>query len=109
MAIEQFIMAGTIYEYSALLEGYFRLLTIVSVDNEKITCELENFLFDEAPEYTALSYAWGNPLASEMIICDGKSIAITPHLHEAFQHLYALVPITKGWIDAICINQADHV
>ncbi|TAQ89308.1 hypothetical protein B7494_g2370 [Chlorociboria aeruginascens] len=102
-------MAGTIYEYSALPEGYFRLLTIVSVDNEKITCEIENFLFDKAPEYTALSYAWGNPLASDMIICDGKSLAITPHLHGAFQHLYALDPITKVWIDAVCINQADHI
>ena len=101
-------MAGTNYEYSALPEGYFRLLTIVSVDDKEITCELENFLLDEAPEYTAFSYVWGkDPLTSERIICDGKSLAITPHLHEAFQHLSALVPITKAWIDAICINQAD--
>jgi hypothetical protein len=102
-------MAGIIYEYSALPEGYFRLLTIINIENEKITCKLENFLFNEAPEYTALSYAWGNPLTSDMIICDGKSLAITPHLHGAFQNVYALVPITKFWIDAICINQADHV
>ena len=107
-AIEQFIMAGTTYEYLTLPEGYFRLLTIVRVDNQKITCKLENFLFDEAPEYTALSYAWGNPLASDMIICDGKPLAVTPHLHGAFEHLFALVLSTKVWIDAICINQADH-
>jgi hypothetical protein len=106
-AIEQFIMASTTYEYSALPEGCFRLLTIVSVDGEKITCKLENFLFNEAPEYTALSYAWGNPDASKPIICDGKSLLITPHLHGTFHHLHALVPITKIWIDAICINQAD--
>ena len=67
-------MAGIIYEHSALPEGYFRLLTIVSVDNKKITCELENFLLDEAPEYTAFSYVWGDPHASEKIICDGKYI-----------------------------------
>jgi hypothetical protein len=100
-------MAGTIYEYSALPEGYFRLLTIVSVNKKEITCKLENFLFDEAPEYTALSYAWGIPDDSKKIICDGKSLYITPHLHGAFYHLHALVPITKVWIDAICINQAD--
>ncbi|KAN0119288.1 Heterokaryon incompatibility protein (HET) domain containing protein [Hyaloscypha variabilis] len=101
-------MAGTNYEYSTLPEGYFRLLTIVSVDNKEITCELENFLLEEAPEYTAFSYVWGrDPLTSEKIICDGKSLAITPHLHETIHHLHGLVPIIKVWIDAICINQAD--
>lgn len=101
-------MASPIYEYSALSEGYFRLLTIISIDeNEQVTCKLEDFLLDMAPEYMTLSYAWGNPLASSMIICNEKSLAITPHLHGAFYHLHALDSATKVWIDAVCINQAD--
>lgn len=98
-----------IYEYTALPEGYFRLLTITSIENDEITCTLENFLLDEAPEYTAFSYVWGNPLASKEIICDGKLLAITPHLHETIIHLHALDPMINVWIDAICINQIDKV
>lgn len=103
-------MAGTIYEYeySPLPENGFRLLTIVKIDdyNETITCELETVLFEEALEYTALSYAWGDPHTSKTVTCGGKSLPVTLHLREAFPSLKAL-PTTKIWIDAICINQAD--
>ncbi len=98
------------FTYSPLTHDCFRLLTVISIDahNKTITCQLDHYLIDEAPEYTALSYAWGHPDYSESIVCNGKTLSITPHLRGALYHLHSLGPATRFWIDAICINQTDN-
>jgi hypothetical protein len=43
--------------YSPLPGDSFRVLKILTADENEIICELQHFTFDEAPEYIALSYA----------------------------------------------------
>ena len=38
-------------------------------------------------EFDALSYCWGDDLATESILIGGTSLNITPNLYDALQHL----------------------
>ena len=43
-------------------QTYIRLLKVLRVETDgTIECELTVWLRDDAPEYVAVSYAWGNP------------------------------------------------
>ncbi|KAI9643491.1 hypothetical protein NHQ30_008110 [Ciborinia camelliae] len=57
----------------------------------------------ENPEYSALSYMWGEEKASEKIHLE---VQVRPNLANALQHI---IPVSTSylWIDALCINQGD--
>jgi hypothetical protein len=84
---------------------------VMSID----TCNLL-----DPPNYLALSYTWGDPLArsyvaerpSRTVWIDTKPFLITPNLYNALQQLrFSIISLEHGktllWIDAICINQDD--
>ena len=107
------------YEYQPLQRSQIRLLTILSVDDNGITCELEESEFEHSPAYNALSYAWGAQGSNQPSLhCNGGSISISPHLHSALMRFYQKwenddapdrLSRPRIWVDAICINQNDHV
>lgn len=82
-----------------ILHPHFGGLGLRSVDNED----------DRLVEFCALSYAWGSPVPSKTLVCNGKRISITTNLHDA---LTAIRQKDYGadyfWADAICINQDDE-
>jgi hypothetical protein len=76
------------------------------------------------PTYDALSYVWGDPSESKLIICDGSFIRVTANLHAALLRLrhagspenscyhhkpwgYSFPDIPPMWIDAFCIDQSN--
>ncbi|RYP56224.1 hypothetical protein DL771_012011 [Monosporascus sp. 5C6A] len=73
----------------------------------------------DAPEYYALSYAWGKGKASTRV--DGRRLSITRSLYEALRELQRSIQHSKDsmafqgaepgsiriWIDAICIDQKN--
>jgi Heterokaryon incompatibility protein (HET) len=68
----------------------------------------------EAEPYEALSYTWGgSPDSSHFIkILDGGqaySIPITVNLESALRHLRPSSEVKYLWVDALCINQENHV
>lgn len=68
----------------------------------------------EAEPYEALSYTWGgSPDSSHFIkILDGGqaySIPITVNLESALRHLRPSSDVKYLWVDALCINQENHV
>jgi Heterokaryon incompatibility protein (HET) len=68
----------------------------------------------EAEPYEALSYTWGgSPDSSHFIkILDGGqaySIPITINLESALRHLRPSSEVKYLWVDALCINQENHV
>ncbi|KAF2247117.1 HET-domain-containing protein [Trematosphaeria pertusa] len=70
-------------------------------------CHLFHVALDEKPNFTALSYVWGDPKDRRVILVDGFPISVTRNLYDAMMVLRpANAPITI-WIDALCINQAD--
>ncbi|KAL9628595.1 MAG: hypothetical protein Q9204_005792 [Flavoplaca sp. TL-2023a] len=107
------------YEYQPLQKSQIRLLTILSVDNDGIRCNLERSEFEHSPAYDALSYAWGAQDSNQPSLhCSGGSISISPHLHSALKRFYRKWEIHDApdrlsrpriWVDAICINQNDHI
>src|SRR5215469_18429218 len=52
-----------------------------------IECSLQIVSLDEAMEYEALSYTWGDPGPTHPIICDGKTILIRSNLFQALRRL----------------------
>ncbi|KAH8903461.1 HET-domain-containing protein [Coniochaeta sp. PMI_546] len=88
-----------------------RLLTLypsTSADGSRPTCSLEAFDLDEAPPFTALSYAWGDASRRKVVQVNGKELSITSALDSALRHLRLPNQGRKLWIDQICINQADE-
>lgn len=99
------------FTYETLRVGEFRLLTINYVDESPV-CTLKTFPINDAPDYDALSYVWGETISTRMIICNGDNLPIRANLFDAFTHLHRFQknanPPRKIWIDAICINQQNH-
>src|SRR5258708_15378584 len=89
-----------------------RLVQILERDKEGgedslIKCSIKSVSLDENPEYTALSYTWGDPKVIKPILLDGKKLQVTTNLHCALVALRARGSNTRFWIDAISINQQD--
>ena len=58
---------------------------------------------DDAPEYTAMSYAWGREASSRAFFCNGQNFAVPSHVLDALNYLGLGYMDKQIWIDAICI------
>jgi hypothetical protein len=94
------------YVYSPLAEDHFRVVEITSLE-PTISVLLVDYPDDSPPDYYALSYAWGLESNTEQILCNGKILRVTPHLHEGLRSVCVISASTRLWIDAICINQTS--
>lgn len=102
--------------YQALNGGLreIRLLTLLPGGlDEPLECSISTASLNENAEYNALSYVWGDAVAtapvSPAILLNGDTFPVTPNLYSALQHLRAQLedkPL-RLWIDAVCINQDD--
>lgn len=61
---------------------------------------------DDVPLYLALSYAWGDPSLSDVILIDKQELKITQSSGAALRRMLKDKSEIMIWIDAICINQA---
>ena len=59
--------------------------------------------------YDALSYVWGDPDLTEVLLVDDQGFKVSKNLHTILLHLRYPDKIRTLWIDAICINQADVI
>jgi hypothetical protein len=57
------------------------------IDNALIEGSLEAVDRIDKPEYTALSYTWGNDTPLRTILIKGKQFEITTNLHDALSEL----------------------
>ncbi|KAI4253575.1 MAG: hypothetical protein L6R42_007535 [Xanthoria sp. 1 TBL-2021] len=102
-----------------ILRGVMERFEALRLDNDGITCDLEPSEFGHSPTYDALSYAWGEQDSNRPTLqCSGRSISISPHLNSALERFYRSwenddaadrLPYPRIWVDAVCINQNDHV
>ena len=91
---------------------YIRVLDLVAAADcqEQLNCvirktEIGNGIIDEP--YEALSYVWGNDVASDFVLCGKARITIGKNLSVALRRLRRVDRTRTLWIDAICINQED--
>lgn len=90
--------------------GEFRLIELRrGASGEPIVCKLHHYPLDQAPQYDAISYVWGDPTDTREISSPAGSIQITNNLHSALQQFRHPDRERLLWADAICINQADIV
>jgi hypothetical protein len=117
------------YCYSPLEKSseQFRLLQLLPSSNtSQLHFTLRSYERVRAPAYQALSYTWGSsdsnngkdrPLASKIIMLDGKSFRIFENLHNSLLELWRIAtahnslvsPNTYYWIDAICVDQTNDM
>ena len=99
----------SLYQYNPLpSEKFIRLLELhPGPANDEIDCTLRQIELENAPEYEAISYAWGDPAIKVDILCDGKIIRVTQNLKDALLRFKLKDRSRIVWADAICINQ-DH-
>src|SRR5690349_1230830 len=82
--------------------------------SDVISCRLSVISMDPPSDYRALSYVWGDPSDTKVILVDNTRfkvrINLWSYLVQARSEEYSSVPLSEAlyiWIDAICINQDD--
>lgn len=86
------------------LKSEIRLLEISAEAISMVVCSLL-----DGPNYRALSYVWGDPSITEIILVNGNSFRATANLASALHSVRheASDGSIRLWADAICINQND--
>jgi Heterokaryon incompatibility protein (HET) len=103
------------FRYNELLahDETIRLLQIAPSTNldssVPLECSILKTRLEVAPVYTALSYTWGNDVATASLSIDGLSFMIRPNLHSALLALRYVSLKRILWVDAICINQDNAI
>lgn len=104
----------TAYAYEQLSDARQRIRLLYLDPATSATDELRGSLvqvdvnLQPAPEYEALSYAWGEPVLSDTLCLDGRgSHAITANLRQCLVSLRKADETRVLWVDAVCINQND--
>jgi hypothetical protein len=64
--------------------------------------------FNDKVQYSAFSYAWGEPVYNFPITINGSDISVTESLNQALQHLRLPDQELLLWADELCINQQDN-
>jgi hypothetical protein len=77
--------------------------------DERIRCRMETVSLRHSPEFRALSYTWGNPTRTSLLIINDKIGHITQSIETALLHLRDENNTITLWIDQLCINQDDNV
>ncbi|CAI0648756.1 unnamed protein product [Colletotrichum noveboracense] len=101
------------YQYRPLQDASrdIRLLEINHGDGSPghISCSIVHDSLDDDPDFTALSYVWGDATQPRSILLQGQNVDVTQNLYCALERLakFSKSQVTKIWIDALCINQAD--
>lgn len=98
------------FKYKALEgTGCIRLVVLLQSEDEsaRIECRLIHGWLTSPLSYEALSYCWGNEVASRSIVINGDEFMVRENLFGALQRLRLARSTRLIWIDAICINQAD--
>jgi hypothetical protein len=106
------------YTYAPLSDdsNEIRLLLISSKEiarqsgyKGQILCRLNQYNINDAPEYNALSYTWGDTNDRRHIWINDTVMSVTKNLYDFLTTIQHETKICVFWIDAVCINQADDL
>ncbi len=104
------------FYYDKLPDRHSRILQVTSElkrnGRRSFTTHLRSFPVSSLPHFVALSYAWPKPGSPvQTIKCNGQAIAISAHVHTAFESLCPAGSASSFaiWVDAICIDQENDI
>jgi hypothetical protein len=97
-----------VYQYVKLPKGdTFRFLTLQpGVGNEPIRCNLHTAKL-AGSQFEAISYVWGTPVRDQEILCDSRTMLVTPNLLWVLRRVRLPDKPRTLWADSICIYQDD--
>jgi hypothetical protein len=75
---------------------------------DDIECNLLQVDLRNPPTYAALSYVWGDPKSTDVVICNGQLTIVRANLKAALKRIRHPSEICPCWVDALCINQSDN-
>ncbi|KAI4923348.1 hypothetical protein J4E85_008385 [Alternaria conjuncta] len=110
-------MSKYIYRPLDKPDAEFRLLRIRKDPlTDQPQCSLQKYSLETCPDYTALSYTWGDSTPTHNVAVDGADVQIRQNLSD-FLHAYTteswgMADIERPvfyWIDQICIDQEDPI
>ena len=98
-----------LYEHAPLVHpDSIRVLSLQpGRSGEPLRCHLVVVRLSEDPEFTALSYCWGEPILDILLECNGQPFDITRSLATALAVLRSATEVLALWVDQVCINQSD--
>ncbi|KAK8075658.1 Heterokaryon incompatibility protein 6-OR allele [Apiospora hydei] len=106
--LDEQVSPGLLYEPLPRSDRHIRLLELKPGNpNDIVTAKLITHRLEDATDYEALSYTWGNPEEHQTIQCNGVPIRVTPNLFNALLGLRDTKNEITLWVDAICINQQN--
>ncbi|KAF2650853.1 hypothetical protein K491DRAFT_720384 [Lophiostoma macrostomum CBS 122681] len=73
-----------------------------------IKCEILHASLVNPPQYTAVSYAWGDADEKRKIVLEGATIPVAVSLHGALNAIRDKRDSVLVWIDALCIDQQNR-
>ncbi|KAJ9615689.1 hypothetical protein H2200_001765 [Cladophialophora chaetospira] len=87
-----------------------RLLSLLpGRGSEPIRCQLTVEDISKNPVFTAVSYTWGTPPAHHGIFVNGQIFQVRINLRTLLRDLRHPTKAETYWIDAVCINQENHM
>ncbi|KAL1638031.1 hypothetical protein SLS58_009052 [Diplodia intermedia] len=81
--------------------------------DDRVRCSLRHAFLEDSPQYTALSYVWGDRNVTVPILLDQHELQVTANLDSALRHLALDCNRDSStelvlWVDAVCIDQANN-
>ncbi|KAH7090323.1 heterokaryon incompatibility protein-domain-containing protein [Paraphoma chrysanthemicola] len=95
------------YRYAPLKDLEFRLIRVLRARMSKLKCEIIHSSIEDAPEYTAISYAWGDGIDTRTLLLQGVNIPVAVSLHDALRAVRRREEDIFVWVDALCIDQQN--
>ncbi|CAG8972576.1 hypothetical protein HYALB_00011308 [Hymenoscyphus albidus] len=92
--------------YKPLRDMEFRLIKIPSKTSEQpVRCEILYADLNSPPQYTAISYTWGDASDTCTIVLNTFSFSVGVNLHGALCAVGKTTSDVLVWVDALCIDQ----
>ncbi|KAK6430976.1 hypothetical protein LTR95_012863, partial [Oleoguttula sp. CCFEE 5521] len=98
------------FEYDALddTRTYIRLLQLQKATRDgSIECNLRAWPLGHCPLYTAISYTWGSPDKTTVILVNGLSLTVRQNCADVLSQA-SWYGDEFHWVDAICIDQKNE-
>lgn len=100
--------ASSDFEYRDIEEPLEVRLIKVHAQGKTIGVRLEHYDLDDAPDYSALSYTWGEESPTRQIMVNRRPFTIRLNLYHFLQVFQAKHQNEWLWVDQICINQSNN-
>ncbi|KUJ13434.1 HET-domain-containing protein [Mollisia scopiformis] len=109
-------MVSSFYQHLNVMKSEIRLLEILQNTSNDAAYRLSTVSLDDSPNFTALSYVWGDAAVTDDIVVNDATVPVTVNLSSALKHVSKHWQKTfqdrnsnsfRLWVDALCINQLD--